>query len=112
MKAANVENLTIDFSQLPFNLVYVVSGPNDKLGIPNDLIQNCLYKHAPRTHTQVTRPPAPWMKDLNIRQLQDQRDSHCYKAHRSGSESNWKIFRSVRNKIKKILNPAPKSKTN
>ena len=58
-KSLNVEQFTLDFGQLPFNLVYAVADPNDKLGIFNDLIQNCLDKHAPITRIRATRPPAP-----------------------------------------------------
>ena len=42
------------------------------------------------------------MKDLNIRQLQEQRDLYRYKAHHSGLDSDWKIFRNVKNKIKRL----------
>ena len=55
------------------------------------------------------------MKDLKIRQLQNKRDTYRYKAHQSGLESDWKIFRDVRNKLKviwstihRILHPNPK----
>ena len=102
-KSLNVKNFTLDFSRLPFNLVYAVSEPNDKLEIFNDFVQKCLDQHAPRTCTRVTRPPAPWMKDLNIQRLQEQRDLYRYKAHHSGLDSDWKIFRNVRNKIKKVI---------
>ena len=102
-KSLNVKNFTLDFSRLPFNLVYAVSDPNDKLEIFNDLVQKCLDQHASRTRTRVTRPPAPWMKDLNIQRLQEQRDLYRYKAHHSGLDSDWKIFRNVRNKIKKVI---------
>ena len=102
-KSLNVKNFTLDFSRLPFKLVYAVSDPNDKLEIFNDLVQKCLNKDAPRTRTRVTRPPAPWMKDLNIRQLQEQRDLYRYKAYHSGLDSDWKIFRNVKNKIKKVI---------
>ena len=83
--------------------MYAVSDPNDKLEIFNDLVQKCLDQHAPRTRSRVTRPPAPWMKDLNIQRLQEQRDLYRYKAHHSGLDSDWKIFRNVRNKIKKVI---------
>ena len=60
-----------DFSQLPFSLVYSVEDPSEKLDVVNSLIGSCLEKHAPLTQIRVTRPPAAWMKDLGIRNLQD-----------------------------------------
>ena len=108
-KTLNAEQFTTDFSQLPFNLVYAVPDPNDKLGIFNDLVQSCLDKHMPLIRIQVTRPPALWMKDLNIRQLQAQRDTYHHKAHQSGSECDWQRFRNVRNQLKKIIKETKKS---
>ena len=81
----------------------------DKLGIFNDLVQSCLDKHMPLIRIQVTRPPALWMKDLNIRQLQAQRDTYHHKAHQSGSECDWQRFRNVRNQLKKIIKETKKS---
>ena len=34
-----------------------------------DLLSS-LIRYAPLKRTNVTRPPAPWMKDLDIKQLQ------------------------------------------
>ncbi|CAB3992277.1 Hypothetical predicted protein, partial [Paramuricea clavata] len=51
----------------------------------------------------VTRPPAPWMKDLSIRSLQSQRDVYRCNAHHTGSESDWQIFRKVRNQLIKVI---------
>jgi hypothetical protein len=49
------------------------------------------------------------MKDLNIRQLQAQRDTYRHKAHQSGSECDWQRFRNVRNQLKKIIKETKKS---
>lgn len=102
-KNLNIESFVTDFSQLPFNLVYAVSDPEEKLDIFNKLILGCLDNHAPLIRIRVTRPPAPWMKDLNIRSLQSQRDVYRYNAHHTGSESDWQILRKVRNQLKKSL---------
>ena len=36
----------------------------------SSLIRECIDRYAPLKRTNVTRPPAPWMKDLDIKQLQ------------------------------------------
>ncbi len=88
-KNLDIESFVTDFSQLP--------------DIFNKLILGCLDNHAPLIRIRVTRPPAPWMKDLNIRSWQSQRDVYRYNAHHTGSESDWQIFRKERNQLKKVV---------
>ena len=102
-------HLKNDFSQLPFALVYAVHDPEEKLEIFNTLISGCLDKHAPVTRIRVSRPPAPWMKDLNITSLQALRNVCRYKAHQTGSEGDWQAFRDVRNQLKKVIKETKKS---
>ena len=49
---------------------------------------------------KVTRPPAPWLADHEIRELQSQRNELRKKAHESDDPSLWDAFRSVRNNLK------------
>ena len=92
-KNFNVESFKNDFSQLAFALVYAVHDPEEKLEIFNTLISGCLDKHAPVTRIRVSRPPAPWMKDLNITSLQALIRNVCrYKAHQTGSEGGWQAI--------------------
>ena len=53
---------------------------------------------------KFTRPPAPWMKDVEIASLQKERDELRYIAHQQPCEDNWQRFRNVRNEIKKKIN--------
>ena len=53
----------------------------------------------------MTRPPAPWMRDLKITTLQKEAKQHRVKAHRTENDEDWKEYRSTKNKLKKEINP-------
>ena len=59
-----------DFDELPLNIVYAFDEPDSQVDILNSLFRECLDKHAPLKRTKVSRPPAPWMKNPDIAQLQ------------------------------------------
>ena len=103
-----MESFITDFSQLRITSVYAVNDPEEKMDIFNTLISGCLDKHAPVIRIRVTRPPAPWMKDLNITSLQAHRNVCRYNAHQTGSEGDWQIFRDVRNQLKKVIKETKK----
>ena len=70
----------------------------------NKLIFDCIDCHAPLKRTKFTRPPAPWMKQLDITELQKQRNKYRFLAHNIPSKENWTNFRNVRNMLKKKIN--------
>ena len=90
-----------EFSQLPINIVYAVSDPVEKLDIFNSLICECINNHAPLVRSKITRPPAPWMKELDLIALQKKRDDLRKRAHETQSHDDWCLFREVR-KVMKI----------
>lgn len=49
-----------DFAMLPLNIIYAIQDVSDKVhsGVHK---QTCSLKRV-----KITRPPAPWMKDLDI----------------------------------------------
>ena len=57
----------------------------------------------------MTRPPALWMDDKAILDLQSQRDQLRREAHQSNSEPSWSAFREARNKIKSPIRKARKA---
>ena len=69
----------------------------------NKLILDCIDCHAPLKKAKFTRPPAPWMKQLDIIQLQKQRDKYRFRAHNIPSKENWINFRNARNKLKRKI---------
>ena len=104
----HVKSFISDFSELPFSLVYSVEDPSEKLDVLNSSIGRCLDKHAPLTRIRITRPQAPWMKDLDIRNLQAQRDIYRYDAHQTGTNEDWQLFKNVRNQLKRVIKETKK----
>ena len=70
-----------DFSTLPLSVIYYSDDPDEQLETPNTLISECLERHVPLRKVRVTRPPALWMKDPLIEELQKKRDSARFTAH-------------------------------
>ena len=56
------------------SIVYGVDDPDEKLELFNTIFLDCLERHAPMKRAKITRPPAPWLKDGSIKDLQRQRD--------------------------------------
>ena len=102
-KDIDINAFKTDVERLPFNLVYAVECPDEKVDIFNKLFVSCLNEHAPLTKAKITRPPAPWLKDLDINQLQKQRDFFRKRAHDTQLDSDWKLFRETRNDLKKRI---------
>jgi hypothetical protein len=101
-----------DFESLPFNIIYAIDDPDEKLEVFNKLIAECIEHHAPLKRTNITRPPAPWLHDDNIRDLQNQRDSLRREAHTFNTTAVWQAFRDVRNQLKIKIKEAKKSFVN
>ena len=57
--------------------------------------------HAPLKRTKFTRRPAPWIKQLDIIELQKQRNKYRFLAHSIPSKENWMNFRNAGNRLKK-----------
>ena len=70
MKNFNIKEYFTDFSTLPFSTVYGFDNPDDQLAMLNKLLLDCTGLHAPLKRTKFTRQPAPWMKQLDIIELQ------------------------------------------
>ena len=99
-KQFNEASFKGDLAALPFNLVYSVDDPNEKLDMFNTLLKSCIDQHAPLRRTKITRPPAPWLNKVEIREMQKERNKLRYLAHQTSSPSVWDKFREVRNKIR------------
>ena len=64
-KNFNADAFIEDFEQLPLSIVYSTDDPDMQVDLLSSLIRECIDRHAPLKHTKLTRPPAPWMKDLD-----------------------------------------------
>ncbi len=89
-----------DFTSLPFSVIQVVDDPEEKLEMFTNLITECIERHAPLKRTKITRPPAPWLHEKEIKSLQNQRDLLRHKAHSLKTPDIWQAFRDVRNRLK------------
>ena len=87
MKNFKEESFVEDFSTLPMSIISCSDDPDEQLESLNSLILECIERHAPLKRIRVTRPPAPWMKCLNIRDLQKERDTTRYEAHNTPSNT-------------------------
>ena len=61
--------------------------PDEQLETLNSLTLKCIERDAPLKRIRVTRPPAPWMKCPNIKDLKKERDTARYKAHNTRSDT-------------------------
>ena len=100
MKHFIIKDYVDDFKTLPLPLVYSFEDPNEQLDTLNNLILERVERHAPLVKTKFTHPPTPWMKQLDIADLQKKRGNYRYLAHHSPTEENWTKFRDIRNKLK------------
>ena len=91
------------FQQFTVSAVYSFDNPDDQLAMLNKLILDCIDRHAPLKRTNFTRPPVPQMKQLDIIELQKQRDKYRFLAHNIPNKENWINFRNARNKLKKKI---------
>ena len=72
----------------------------------------CIERHAPLKRTKITRPPAPWLQEEEIKSLQNQRNLLRHKAHSNETQDNWQAFRDVRNRLKTKIKEAKRLFTN
>ena len=84
-----LEDFKADFQKLPFSTVYAMEDPEDKLDIFNSLVTECIDRHAPIKRIKCTRPPAPWLKSLDIQQLISERNRKRYLAYLTQKTSDW-----------------------
>ena len=76
-----------DFSTLPLSVISYSDDPDEQLETLNTLISECLERQAPLRKVRVTRPPAPWMNDPLIEELQKKRDAARFTAHQTSTDA-------------------------
>ena len=70
------------------------------------MFKEYLERHASLRGVRVTRLPAPWMEDSQIRSLQQLRNKFRKDGHQTGSQEFLEIFRDVTNKLKAAIRRA------
>ena len=88
MKNVNTKEYYTDLRTLPFSTICSFDNPEDQLAMLNKLILDCIDRHSLLKRIKFTRPPAPWMKQLDIIELQKRRNKHRFLAHNIPSKEN------------------------
>ena len=97
-----------DFQQLPLNIVYAFDNTSDKVNALNKLITECIDRHAPVRKIKLTRPSSPWMKDLDVRDLQRQKYELRQNLKDNRNNEQLDQLRNVRNNLKSTIRGAKK----
>ena len=87
------ETFICDFEELPLGIIYSTENPNLQVSYMNTLITDCLNKHVPLKHVRVTRPPAPWMKELDIKSLQHECQIYALQPITTTLNRLWVFFK-------------------
>ena len=98
-----------DVRGLPMNTIYGVDDPDEKLEIFNTPLFNCIERHAPLKRTKMTRPPAPWLKDDGIKDLQLERNKLRHDVRATNDPATWKSYRESRNNLKSKIKKAKRN---
>ena len=104
MKNFDLQKYIDDFKLLPFSIMYRFYNAGDQLDTLKKIILEWIERHAPLKRKKFTRSPAPWMKDLDIVLLQNQRNKLRYEAHLKMPRSTWVAYRKVRSEIRQKIN--------
>ena len=84
-----MEKYISDVSTRPFSSISILEDPNNQLDTFNHLLLSAVNENVPLKRVKLTRPLAPWMKNLRISVLQKQRDQLRYEAHKDQTEEVW-----------------------
>ena len=88
----NLDAFYKDCLSVPFSLLYSFNNPNDQLSIFNDLLSECLNRHAPFKRIKVTCPPCPWLQSNELRKLQSERNKLRVLAHKSPTDKYGNVI--------------------
>jgi hypothetical protein len=89
-----------DFEQLPPSIVYSTNDPDTQVELLTYLTCECLERHAPLRRTKISLPPAPWLKDPHVQQLQMECHNLRSRTRNEKSEQLWTQYRGERNLLK------------
>ena len=99
----DMESYISDFQSLPLSIVYAFDTTAEKISVLNTMITDCIQNHAPIRKVKLTRPPSPWMKDLNISNLQRTRNEARINYRNHPCNDNLEALKSVRSQLKKSI---------
>ena len=91
------------------SVVDIFDDPNDQLYMQNELTLSCIDQHASLIRTKLTRPPAPWIADLNIQALQPKKDNQRLIANHSNKESDNQLYKDTKKQLKVLIKRTKKT---
>ncbi len=77
-------------------MVYQFGDPNLCWQVWKSLLLDALNRHAPLRHKRIRNDPVPWINP-QIKELMRKRDYHKKKAIKYDSESQWELYKTLRN---------------
>lgn len=98
-----------DFSQIPMSVVDTFDDPNDQIYMLNEFTLSCIDQHASLIRTKLTRPPAPWIADLNIQALQQKKDNQRLIPNHSNKESDKQLYKDTKKQLKVLIKRTKKT---
>ena len=82
------------------SVVDIFDDPNDQLYILNELTLSCINQPVPLRRVKLTRPPEPWMADLNIHALQHKKNNQRLILKHSNKESDKQLYKDTKKQLK------------
>ena len=79
-------------------MVYQFGDPNLCWQVWKSLLLDALNRHAPLRHKRIRNNPVPWINP-QIKELMRKRDYHKKKAIKYDSESQWELYKTLRNEV-------------
>lgn len=83
--------------------------PNDQIYMLNEFTLSCIDQHASLIRTKLTRPPAPWIADLNIQALQQKKDNQRLIPNHSNKESDKQLYKDTKKQLKVLIKRTKKT---
>ncbi|KAI8499245.1 hypothetical protein Bbelb_230090 [Branchiostoma belcheri] len=99
------EDFLSDIHEAPWHLVYNFDDVDDATDMFTDILQDICDKHAPIRKFTVRSNSAPWLTS-DIQEVMKLRDEAKRGAKASGFESDWAVFRKLRNKVVSLCRKA------
>ncbi|KAI8505783.1 hypothetical protein Bbelb_161360 [Branchiostoma belcheri] len=97
-KDFNEETFHSDIKEAPWHLVYNFDDVNQATEMFSDILQDTCDRHAPIRKFTVRSSAAPWLTQ-DILELMEMRNEAKREAKTSGLESDWAVYRKLRNAV-------------
>jgi hypothetical protein len=87
-----------DLAKMPWHVIYQDNNPNECWRVWKSFFNEVLNIHAPIQHKRIKGNSIPWITP-EIKYMMRNRDYHKKHAIKHASESHWKSYQVLRNKV-------------